>query len=344
MKAVVLAGGYATRLWPLTISRPKPLLPLGKKLIIDYILEEIVNIPCDKIIISTNRAFAPYFKRWIEKKTQEISTLEKQLELFIEDTTSEEEKLGTIAALEKVMEHFGKDHYIVIAGDNIFSYKLSDFYEKYDLINPLIAVYDIKDINLVPLYSQVVVDEEGKVLEFEEKPINPRTTLIATACYAFPPDTIDLIKEYLSLGLKRDSPGFFIQWLHKRRAVFAYKFEGYWFDIGTPRTYLEAHKALLRESFVSDAAEIEEGVKIVPPVHIEDEVIIRGNSIIGPHVYVGRKALIEDAEISGSIIMCGSEIKGSTIRRSIVGEKVVINELNIENSVIGDHTKLYHRK
>jgi len=343
MRVIVLAGGYATRLWPLTLSKPKPLLPLAGRPIIDYIMNELSELSCKEIIISTNRAFAPHFRRWLSEDMKKTS-IKERIRLFIEDTTSEEEKLGTIAALERVMEYFGKDHYLIIAGDNVFSYRLLDFYKAYDMKNPLIAVYDIVDKSLVPMYSQVVTDESGRIIEFEEKPKTPKTTLIATACYAFPPDTLDLIKEYLSLGLKRDSPGFFIQWLYRRRPVYTYMFKGYWFDIGAPRTYLEANEALLKKTFISENADVSESVEIIDPVYIDDNVFIKGKAKIGPYTYIGPESIIEESEISKSIVMRGSEIACSRIFNSIVGERVVLRSVSIKDSVIGDYVKVYGLK
>jgi len=340
MKVIVLAGGYATRLWPLTITRPKPLLPLGNKLIIDYIIEKAQKLSPEKIIISTNKAFRKDFEKWLESRIKNSVIEKSRVEIFVEQTVREEEKLGTIGALNILFDSFGADDYLIVAGDNIFSYELTDFYNEYNKKDPLVAVYDIKDKSLVSIYSQVILNEEKKIVKFEEKPPNPVTSLIATACYAFPPKIVDLLKEYLKSGGKKDAPGFFIEWLHRRENVYAYVFEGYWFDIGTPRTYLEAHRTMLKSQYISNNAEIEDNVKIIPPVFIDDNATIRGSSIIGPYAYIGSHSTIKDSEIRECIIMDDAFVSGSSLVKSIVGTKSKIEKIKLRESTIGDYTKL----
>jgi len=341
MKVIVLAGGYATRLWPLTITRPKPLLPLGNKLIIDYIIEKAQKLSPEKIIVSTNKAFRKDFEKWWESRRKNGVFEKNEVDIFVEQTVREEEKLGTIGALKLLFDSFGPDDYLIVAGDNIFSYELTDFYKEYNKKDPLVAVYDIKDKTLVSIYSQVILDKERRIIKFEEKPSNPITSLIATACYAFPPKIVDLLKEYLESGGKKDAPGFFIEWLHKRESIYAYIFEGYWFDIGTPRTYLEAHRTMLKGSYISSNVEIEDGVKVIPPVFIGDHATIQGNSTIGPYAYIGNDSIIRNSEIRESIIMEEVSISESSLVKSIVGVKSKIERMKLKESTIGDYTKLY---
>ena len=340
MKVIVLAGGYATRLWPLTITRPKPLLPLGNKLIVDYIIEKAQKLSPEMIIVSTNKAFKKDFEKWFESRVKNGVFEKSEVNIFVEQTLREEEKLGTIGALKLLFDEFGPDDYLIIAGDNIFSYELTDFYSAYNKKNPLVAVYDIKDKSLVSSYSQVILDKEGKIINFEEKPPKPITSLIAIACYAFPPKIIELLNEYLDAGGKKDAPGFFIEWLYKKEPVYAYIFEGFWFDIGTPRTYLEAHTKLLNKSYISGTAEIGDNVKIIPPIYIGDGVTILGNSIIGPYTYIGNNSIIRDSEIRESIIINEAIISNSSVAKSIVGSKSNIERMRLRESIIGDYSKL----
>lgn len=143
MKAVIMAGGYATRLWPITKTKAKPLLPIGRKKIIDYIYEKVkkFNIP---IIVSTNKRFEGDFKEWAK---------DKDVELVIEETTKEEEKLGAVRALAEIAKNINDDMF-VLAGDNLFSFSLDDFYEFYQKIKkPLTALYDVGDFELAKRYG-----------------------------------------------------------------------------------------------------------------------------------------------------------------------------------------------
>ncbi|WP_430515170.1 sugar phosphate nucleotidyltransferase [Pyrococcus woesei] len=323
MKALIMAGGYATRLWPITKDNPKALLPLGNKTILEYILEKVKDLDID-VHISTNRYFADKFKGF-------------DVDLIVEDTIHEEEKLGTIAALKNAYEVLGEDDYLVIARDNVFSFSLRDFVERYNG-KTLIAVYDIGDFELAKRYG-VVVLEDNKVLDFEEKPAKPKTTLISTGVYLFPKRVMDLLDDYLKEGHK-DSPGYFLQWLLKRgEEIVAYRFDDYWYDIGSADSYLEAMKTLLKESHIEEI-QISPYAKIIPPVVIKRGTKILGRSIIGPYAYIGEECVIENSDISDSIIFPRTVIRNSTIWRSIIDEKCEIRNLELRKSLVGGHAKI----
>jgi glucose-1-phosphate thymidylyltransferase len=186
MKALIMAGGYATRLWPITKDNPKALLPVGDRVILDYIIEKVKELEIETYI-STNRFFETQFKPYAEKHG---------VGLIVEDTLHEEEKLGTIGAMKKAVDELGLDDYLVIAGDNLFSFSLGDFLKAYDG-RTLIAVYDVGDPGLAKRYGVVVLEGE-RVISFEEKPPQPRSTLVSTGVYVFPRRVMERIDEYLS--------------------------------------------------------------------------------------------------------------------------------------------------
>ena len=242
-KAIVLAGGYAKRLWPLTLNKAKPLLEVGGKPIINYIIEKLEEIKeVDEIVISTNAKFEPVFKEWVQKYGFE------KLKFVIEETHSENEKFGAIAGINfaiKLAEI--DDDCIILAGDNIFSFEINDFISFFHKKKaPVLAVFDIKDQNLAKKYGIASLDNE-KIVEFEEKPENPKSTLAATACYIFPKQTLKLFSEYLNQSEKKDAPGFFLQWLHKKQDVFAFSFSDYWFDIGSLEALEDAKKFMNKQ-------------------------------------------------------------------------------------------------
>ncbi len=327
MKILIMAGGYATRLWPITKDNPKALLPVGSKVILDYILEKTRELDL-KVYISTNRFFEHHFRPYAE---------EHGVELIVEDTLHEEEKLGTIGAMQRAVEELGLDDYLVIAGDNLFSFSLKDFLERYDG-KTLIAVYDVGDFDLAKRYG-VVVLEGNKVIDFREKPAEPKSTLISTGVYAFPKEIMARIDEYLKNG-NRDSPGYFLQWLLSEGAeIHAYKFDDYWYDIGSADSYLEALRTLLKESHIEEI-QISPYSKIIPPVVIKKGAKILGRSMIGPYAYIGENCIIESSDVSDSIIFKNTIIRNSTIWRSIIDERCEIRNLELKKSLVGGHAKI----
>ncbi|MBI5061095.1 MAG: nucleotidyltransferase family protein [Candidatus Aenigmarchaeota archaeon] len=231
MKCIILAGGYAKRLWPLTNYTPKPLLDINGKPIINIILEKINKVhEIDEVFVSTNKKFEAPFRDWIK----ENHTSGKKMKLILEPTIEESGKFGTIAGISYAIESENiEDDCIVIAGDNLFDFELSDFIAFYEKKRaPVFAVFDIKDFWKAQLYGIVSIDGNNRIVDFVEKPEKAPSTLASTACYIFPKETLHLFKAYIKDGGRKDSPGFFIAWLSKKQPVYAYTFKGHWFDIG----------------------------------------------------------------------------------------------------------------
>lgn len=242
MDAIVLAGGFAKRLWPLTKDTPKPLLPVAGKPMIDHIMEKLMAIEdLDRIIISTNSKFEPHFKEWAR-----TSNFGKHVEIFTETSMKEEEKLGAIGALGLLMkENDITDDVIVIAGDNLFEFNLTDFISSGKNGIPKVALYDMKDKALVKSkYGVVVIDKNNIIREFHEKPENPPSTLVSTGCYFFPKKISHKIHEYLNDGQNPDAPGFFISWLADHVDIHGFVFGkgSRWFDIGSIESYEHANR------------------------------------------------------------------------------------------------------
>ncbi len=241
MKAVILAGGFAKRLWPLTKDTPKPLLPVAGRPMIEHILEKLSAVDnLEKIYISTNSKFGDHFSQWLE--TFEMN---KHIEVFIEESTAEEEKLGAVGALGLLLRENDIDEdVIVLAGDNIFEFDISEFLSGHNG-RPHVALYDMLDKDAVRnKYGVVQLNEDGIISNFQEKPENPASTLISTGCYFFPKHTVKMIHEYLEQGRNPDAPGFFISWLSQQTDVkgFVMKNSMRWFDIGSIESYEEANR------------------------------------------------------------------------------------------------------
>ena len=240
MKAVVLAGGFAKRMWPLTKDKPKHLLPVAGKPMLDYIVEKLELVPeLDKIFVSTNAKFEAHFRRYTaEKKTP------KDISLSVEDTRSEEEKLGSVGALGYVIRKNNlDDELLVIGGDNIFEFEMTDFVDRFRSRGTnIVALYDVKSKVTAQLYGVVCVDSRDKIVDFQEKPAKPQSTLVSTACYGFTRKGVRNILRYLNEGNDSDKMGHLIEWLCKNDDVCGFVFEGVWFDIGSFESYEEANK------------------------------------------------------------------------------------------------------
>ena len=241
LTCIILAGGYGKRLWPLTRSIAKPLLPIGNKVILDYIMDRILELEkITKIMISTNLKFRKDFEEWM-KKYQGVN-----IELIVEQSSREEEKPGALRSLSSLISNISNDC-LVIAGDNLFTASLRSMLRKYEELHaPLIALYDIGDPSLARMYGVAEIDHMGRIISFEEKPQNPKSSLISTGIYLYPHYISQLMKEYLEEGGEPDKLGSFIEWLYKRTTIYGYLLEGEWWDIGTIQAYHDAIEKLAK--------------------------------------------------------------------------------------------------
>ena len=241
MKALILAAGYATRLYPLTKEYPKPLLKVGRKHLIDYIIGKLEAIDVlSEIIVITNSKFISFFRRWAKKvKTKKRITLVDDLTKGLNDRRG---AIGDIyfALIKKKI----KDNLLVIGGDNLFDADLDKFmdFAVGKGAKPVIGVYDIKKKEKAAGYGVIGMDKENRVVDFKEKPLKPKSSLIAMCLYYFPKEKLNLINEYMRKTKKHDATGFYIDWLRQRESVFGYVFKGRWYDIGDPKVYREARQ------------------------------------------------------------------------------------------------------
>jgi glucose-1-phosphate thymidylyltransferase len=322
MKAVVLAGGHATRLWPVTKDRAKPLLPLGEKPIIEYILEDLEEL--DEVIISTNDKFAEDFREYADEYNRENVTV------AVESQQSEEEKPGTIGAIINLLdEEEIKDDLLVIGGDNYYSFNTSDFLDFCrEKEGPVNVVYDVGEIELAKGFGIVATDDtDEKIVEFNEKPDQPPSTLASTACYYFPEEHVELFNKYekhfkatdVPAEKYLDEPGRLIEWAHKKTDMFAYSFDGEWHDIGTIQGYLEAMDAVVDGNIINGKTK---------------------NCEVGNNVFIMEGTTVEDTAIDNAIIFPNTEITDSELRNSIIDKFCEIDDTDMNYALIGEHTTL----
>ncbi|KXB08408.1 hypothetical protein AKJ56_01445 [candidate division MSBL1 archaeon SCGC-AAA382N08] len=316
MKALILAGGYATRLWPITKKEAKPLLPLAGTKILDYILDEIEqNSKIDTIYVTTNERFEESFEKHLSNRKSD------KYELVIESQEKEEEKYGAIGGMMNVIENKEPDDYLIIGGDNYYSFNINDFIDfslkKKGICN---AVYKVESIEEAKNYGIVDFDENYKIRDFQEKPENPKSRMASTACYFFPKTMLKAFDEYvnfwdgkISKDKYLDEPGRFLEWISERYDTYAFVFEGKWVDIGTREGYLRAER------------EVSEGNTIRCNL---------SRSEIGENVTILENSKIENSEIENSIIFEGCKIKGSVIIDTIVGKDTEIVDKEIREGLI----------
>ena len=240
MNAVILAAGYATRLYPLTLDRPKALLPVAGRPMVEHLLLRLEGVEgLDAIHLVTNSKFAGAFREWAAGwDGQEVQ--------IVDDGTSDEEtKLGAIGDLELTIRAAAiDDDLIVLAGDNLFSESLAPFgaFARAKAA-PVIGVYDVGDLEAIRRYNSITLDEDDRLTYFEEKPEHPRTTLTGIALYFYPRKSLGVVREYLAAGNNPDQPGRLIEWLYPREPVYAWRVPGRWYDIGSAETLAEADRA-----------------------------------------------------------------------------------------------------
>ncbi|MCK4233000.1 nucleotidyltransferase family protein [candidate division WOR-3 bacterium] len=246
MKALILCAGYATRMYPLTEDRPKSLLHVANKPVIEYIIKGLEKVPeVDKIYIVTNAKFFNNFENW--KKTY---FTEKEICIISDCTTSDENKFGAIGDMRFVIETTNiDDDLIVTAGDNLYKLNMNDFVRFFRKNSTSIAVHDVKSKELVKKYNEVRLDDKRRVISFIEKPSDPKTSLAAICLYIFPGKQLGLINKYIEEGNNPDQPGYYIQWLSRRVDVFGYIFTERWYDIGDLNQYEKANSEYTKRRY-----------------------------------------------------------------------------------------------
>lgn len=248
MKVLILAAGYATRLYPLTLDRPKPLLPVAGKPMIDHVLDNLAHIAgIDQVYVVTNAKFAGHFQHWADD--YRAAKVKLDFTIINDGSTDDKNKLGAIGDLHLVLTREKvDDDLIVVAGDNLFSERLDGFGKFCREKNaPVLAVYDVGSLEEVKKYSSISVDGRGQITFFEEKPKQPTSSLTGIALYYYPRSSLPLIHRYIAEGNNPDQPGRLIEWLYTRTPVYTWKVPGLWFDIGSKETLEEANRIFARK-------------------------------------------------------------------------------------------------
>jgi glucose-1-phosphate thymidylyltransferase len=293
-------------------------LPVGDGTVIDVIFEDLeADDRISEVFVSTNERFAETFEEYLEDVPYEKPTLS------VEETVEEDEKFGVVGALEQLIDREGVDEdLVVIAGDNLLSFDIGEFVDFFEEKGtPTLAAYDVGSKERAKSYGLVELDGD-RVVDFQEKPDDPKSTLVSIACYAFPRETLPKFDEYLADGNNPDEPGWFLQWLQQNGDVHAFTFDGAWFDIGTAESYLDAVSWYLDgETYVNDSATVE-------------------NSELGENVHVMAGATVEDSTLQRSVVFRDAVIRNAEIHESIVDEDAHVENLDLSNALVGAHSRL----
>ncbi len=241
LKVVILAAGYATRLYPLTLNIPKPLLKVkGNKAVVDFIVDDLQKCRLiDEIIVVTNHKFYHHFRAWAKKRVSRLKLI-----VLDDETLSNEDRLGAVGDIYfAVKKRKIASDLLVVGGDNLFDRGFGNFLKLASGRRPFssLGLFDIKKRSEAVRFGVVSLDKSGRVRNFQEKPGNPKSTLVATCLYYFPKEALGFLSKYVSdKNMSKDASGNYIRWLLKNHRVYGYVFRrGQWYDIGHLDSYKE---------------------------------------------------------------------------------------------------------
>lgn len=243
MNILILAAGYATRLYPLTENKAKPLLAVAGKPMIEWVIDNLAPIPdIERVFVVTNNKFAAAFEEWAQKYNTHHAKL--PFTIVNDGSTSDTDKLGAIGDIHHVLktQDISTQDLLVVAGDNLFSEPVPGFAIAAKSHPATLALYDVGDLEEIRKYNNVTIDHEGVITHFEEKPEHPKTTKTGIALYYYRADVLPMIDTYIAEGNNPDQPGRLIQWLYTRVKVSTWDVPGTWFDIGSKETLVEANE------------------------------------------------------------------------------------------------------
>lgn len=233
MKCLILAAGYATRLYPLTENFPKPLLKVLKKPIMDWLLDDLEETgKIEEYYVVSNHKFIKHFEEWKKTKNAKISIID-------DGTISNETRLGAVADIELAIEHFKiDDDLMVLAGDNVLDFSLSQFIEYFEAKKKTCVMsYYEEDLNRIKKSASLILDENDKVLEMIEKPEEPKSHFCCPAFYIYSKEDVKRVKDAIQSRCKIDAPGSFINYLYSKNDVYAFPMPGRRYDIGNMESY-----------------------------------------------------------------------------------------------------------
>lgn len=240
MKCIILAAGYATRLYPLTENFPKPLLKVGDKAILDWLIDDIEPM-IDEFIVVSNHKFAHIFEEWAKDRSGNITIID-------DGTTSNETRLGAVKDIQLAVNKADiKDDCIVMAGDNLLDFSLGKFVEfARDKDTACVMCHPEDRLEALRKTAVITMDDNCKITSYEEKPVNPKGNHAVPPFYFYKAEDLQLIQTALDAGCGYDAPGSFAAWLSTQKTMHAFVMPGKRYDIGDVESY-ERVKAIFQK-------------------------------------------------------------------------------------------------
>ena len=231
MKCIILAAGYATRLYPLTENFPKPLLKVGKKAILDWLVDDIAPI-IEEFVVISNHKFAAQFEEWAKTKRLKITVID-------DGTESNETRLGAVKDIQFAVNEMNiKDDCVVMAGDNVLDFSLQDFVKfALEKKTSCIMCHNEESIPALQKTGVIIMTEDNEITSYEEKPKNPKSNWAVPPFYIYRNEDIQRIQEALDDGCGFDAPGSFAAWLSMKTPMHAFIMPGKRYDIGDIKSY-----------------------------------------------------------------------------------------------------------
>ncbi len=309
MKAFILAGGFATRLWPLTEKRAKPLLPLAGVPLVEYLVRDIPeDVP---ITISTNAVFKNAFEEWAKTINRPNITI------LIEETKSDDQKLGALGATAQwITQENIDDDVLLLTGDNYCGFAFDDFLKAAKPNVTLIAAHDIGDLEAAKQFGTVIA-EGSAVQGFEEKPKEPKTTLVNTGCSLLPASVLPILVEHALLH-PDNVGGVFEELLRQEKPIECFIFSDAWFDIGSFDAYLEATKELVGKRILN-----EEGSDVEDSVCEGSVVLGKRSTVLTSEltdVVLFEDCIVEDCVLSNCVLDKGCKLNGVDLTGKMLRE------------------------
>ena len=240
MDSIILAGGFAKRMLPLTKEVPKQLLDVAGVPMLSHVLNSLESIEPDRVVISVNSHFSNQFQKFIDDYSGSLN-----LVLFVEESENEEEKLGALGALNLLFTELEiKGPVFIAGGDNLSDFDLGAMVSKLDRTGKdIIGLFDVEDIELAKLYG-IAELKSDRIVNFVEKPSEPKSTLAATAYWLLSREGVLNFFEYINSGGDRDALGNFLAWNVDKNEILSVSYRGNWYDIGDLDSYEAAQKWL----------------------------------------------------------------------------------------------------
>ena len=241
MKCIILAAGYATRLYPLTENFPKPLLKVGEKTILDWLVDDVSPIISEFVVVS-NHKFAQHFETWAATKPQKITVVD-------DGTSTNETRLGAVKDIALGLTGNTED-VLVMAGDNVLNFSLQQFIRFYEGKKaPCVMTHEENRLEKQRKTAIITFDADHKITSYEEKPQEPKGNHAVPPFYIYRAEDVDRIPQALDAGCGYDAPGSFAAWLAHQTDVYAFEMPGKRYDIGDAKSYAavqEEYKGIVK--------------------------------------------------------------------------------------------------